>query len=305
LTRPGAAVTLLVSHANAEDLNGIYPTLVKLAILLNVNVVGYDYSGYGGSTGTLSRFHAFLASSCLAGARRRDRVEERSLMVLDSRKTLCHISTPGAPSEADCYADIDCVHSYLVHGRGIPHECIVLYGRSLGSGPSCYLAQKLCQQGLPVAALILQAPIASVFRVVLPRWWCGDGAVGWPWSRMSCSSFPFGGDKFCNVDRMEDITCPVLIAHGRKDSIVPFWHGKALLKRRRVAADSSSSFAATASNAVSSGKTPCPSEAELFTSLGMHHNYWETASDEEKFVGAVNDFLDHRVLARQRCWTGK
>jgi hypothetical protein len=52
LIRPGAAVTLLVSHANAEDLNGVYPTLVKLAVLLNVNVVGYDYSGYGGSTGT-------------------------------------------------------------------------------------------------------------------------------------------------------------------------------------------------------------------------------------------------------------
>jgi hypothetical protein len=55
IDKPGATVTLLVSHANAEDLNCTYPTLMKLAVLLNVNVVSYDYSGYGGSSGTLIR----------------------------------------------------------------------------------------------------------------------------------------------------------------------------------------------------------------------------------------------------------
>lgn len=33
---------------------------------------------------------------------------------------------------------------------------IVLYGRSIGSGPSCYLAERLSQDGTPVGGLILQ-----------------------------------------------------------------------------------------------------------------------------------------------------
>jgi pimeloyl-ACP methyl ester carboxylesterase len=159
----------------------------------------------------------------------------------------------------------------------------------------------LCQQDRSAAALILHAPFASVFRVVLPRWCCGAAAPA------PARSWSLIGDKFCNVDRMRDITCPVLIAHGQKDAIVPFWHGMALLKQRRraVAADSSSSSSATASTAVSSAPATCPSEAELFTTPGMHHNYWETKSDEEKFVGALNAFLDNHISVRQRWWTSK
>jgi hypothetical protein len=37
----------------------------------------------------------------------------------------------------------------------------------------------------------------------------------------------------------------------------------------------------------------------------MHHNYWETKSDEEKFVGALNAFLDNHISVRQRWWTSK
>jgi hypothetical protein len=33
---------------------------------------------------------------------------------------------------------------------------IVLYGRSIGSGPTCYLAQKLSKEEKPVGAIILQ-----------------------------------------------------------------------------------------------------------------------------------------------------
>lgn len=51
IERPGATIHLLVSHGNAEDLNMCYGFMRKMSILLNVNVVGYDYSGYGCSTG--------------------------------------------------------------------------------------------------------------------------------------------------------------------------------------------------------------------------------------------------------------
>ena len=48
----GANVTIIFSHGNAEDLNTCYGWMRRLSRELNVNVVGYDYTGYGLSTGT-------------------------------------------------------------------------------------------------------------------------------------------------------------------------------------------------------------------------------------------------------------
>ena len=44
-------MTLLYSHGNAEDLNISYGWMRRLSRALNVNVLGYDYTGYGISTG--------------------------------------------------------------------------------------------------------------------------------------------------------------------------------------------------------------------------------------------------------------
>jgi pimeloyl-ACP methyl ester carboxylesterase len=92
------------------------------------------------------------------------------------------LSQPSIPSEENCYADIDAAYDYLVNERQILPENIVLYGRSLGSGPSCYLAARTAEAGSPVAGLILHAPFLSVFRVVFES---------------GCTLI---GDKFPNVD---------------------------------------------------------------------------------------------------------
>lgn len=44
-------MTLLYSHGNAEDLNSSYSWMRRLSRDLNVNVIGYDYTGYALSTG--------------------------------------------------------------------------------------------------------------------------------------------------------------------------------------------------------------------------------------------------------------
>jgi hypothetical protein len=49
--RQGAKITILYSHGNAEDMNTCYWFLRKLSRKLKVNVLAYDYSGYGGSSG--------------------------------------------------------------------------------------------------------------------------------------------------------------------------------------------------------------------------------------------------------------
>jgi hypothetical protein len=60
--RRGAHVTMLFSHGNAEDLNSSYHWMKRLSKDLNVNVLGYDYSGYGEST--VSVFVRVAVVSC-------------------------------------------------------------------------------------------------------------------------------------------------------------------------------------------------------------------------------------------------
>lgn len=51
LPNPPAPLTILYSHGNAEDLGDVMPTLIRLHAL-GFAVMGYDYPGYGTSSGT-------------------------------------------------------------------------------------------------------------------------------------------------------------------------------------------------------------------------------------------------------------
>jgi predicted alpha/beta hydrolase family esterase len=108
------------------------------------------------------------------------------------------------------YADIDAAFEYLTQVVNLRPSQIILYGRSLGGGPSTYMAQKMSLAGTPVRGVVLQSPFLSTYRV----------AFHFRYSML--------GDKFCNVDRMHDITCPVFIVHGTNDEVVPFWNGQEL-----------------------------------------------------------------------------
>lgn len=118
----------------------------------------------------------------------------------------------GDPSEDYCFADISAAYSYLTSVLQIPPSSIILYGRSLGSGPSCFLAARTAEEGNAVGGLILHAPFLSVYRIVLE------------------SGCTLPGDRFPNVDFAPSIRSPVLFIHGTKDSIVPFNHSERLLE---------------------------------------------------------------------------
>lgn len=49
LKYPGAKMTLIYSHGNATDCGAMFIMYAMLALTLKVNVVGYDYTGYGSS----------------------------------------------------------------------------------------------------------------------------------------------------------------------------------------------------------------------------------------------------------------
>lgn len=112
----------------------------------------------------------------------------------------------GDPSEEAMYADIEAAYKYLTDIMGIPSEQIILYGWSLGSGPSVHLASKA-----PVRALVLQSALASVFRVAF------------------ATQFTWPGDMFANVDKICNVTCPIFIMHGAEDETVPLWHAQELV----------------------------------------------------------------------------
>lgn len=112
--------------------------------------MGYDYSGYGRST--------------------------------------------GSPSVANTLNDISACLEWLYAAGKHPSD-IVLYGQSVGSGPSVYLAA--ATDG--IAGLVLHSALASGMRVLNPNWkW-------WPsWL-----------DVYPNTQLLPKADCPVLVIHVR------------------------------------------------------------------------------------------
>ncbi|KAK6128297.1 hypothetical protein DH2020_037952 [Rehmannia glutinosa] len=115
---PMATSTVLYSHGNAADLGQMYELFIELSIHLRVNLLGYDYSGYGQSS--------------------------------------------GKPSEQNTYADIEAAFKCLEENYGTKQEDLILYGQSVGSGPTLDLAARLPR----LRAVVLHSPILSGVRVM-------------------------------------------------------------------------------------------------------------------------------------------
>jgi len=111
----------------------------------------------------------------------------------------------GICKEENVYADIKAAYQYLRDRLQIPWQQIIPYGRSLGTAPSTYLASIT-----PVRGLILQSPMLSIYRVPFHF------------------RYTLPGDILCNIDRIPNVRCPVLIMHGTRDELVPCWHGHKL-----------------------------------------------------------------------------
>lgn len=165
---PNSRFTLLFSHGNGEDLGLLTDYVDDLAKACRCDVLAYEYPGY-----SFSRI-----------------VEQHS------------------PSEAGCLRAIDCAYDFLVKDEGLSPDQIVLYGRSIGSGPSVDLASRQACGGV-----VLQSPIASGV-------WC----VGGPLASVLMSPV----DIFPNCSKARKIECPVAIIHGTDDEIVSIQNGKHL-----------------------------------------------------------------------------
>lgn len=124
----------------------------------------------------------------------------------------------GAPSESGCYDSINAAYDYLTKTLGVPPETIIIYGRSIGSGPSVDLASRVGKGG--AAGLILEAPLTSGARVM----WNNE-ALAWIGSSL---------DIFKNIEKIDRVEVPGCVMHGEADAIVPVSHGRELFSRMRA-----------------------------------------------------------------------
>jgi len=108
----------------------------------------------------------------------------------------------GRPSEAAVYRDVEAAFDFLTGTLHVPPERVISFGHSLGAAAAIHLAASRT-----VAGLIAQSPFVSSFRVI-------TRVQVVPW------------DKFNNARTIRSVHCPVLIAHGRRDEVIPFWHGE-------------------------------------------------------------------------------
>jgi abhydrolase domain-containing protein 17 len=114
------------------------------------------------------------------------------------------MSTGGPPSAAGATSDMDAVYRHAVETLRIPPSRIVLYGRSVGSGPATELAARV-----PSGGLVLESAFVSAFRVL---------------TRVTLLPF----DRFDNLRHIRRVRAPILVIHGTADEVIPVSHGRRL-----------------------------------------------------------------------------
>lgn len=115
----------------------------------------------------------------------------------------------GKASSEQIIIDCESVYDYLTLRLGIRPQNIIVFGRSIGSGPATHLAAHR-----RVGGLILMSPYTSI----------RDVAKNIAGSVMQY----FVADRFRNIDKMKNISCAVCFLHGMKDKLIPVKHSQDL-----------------------------------------------------------------------------
>ncbi|MGJ8641967.1 MAG: alpha/beta hydrolase [Luteolibacter sp.] len=112
----------------------------------------------------------------------------------------------GTPSEASCERAISAAWERLME-KGVKPQDIIIMGRSVGSGPSVWLAGR----EKDTAGMILLSPFKSAFTTV--------------------TRIPIlPGDRFPNLKRIKNINLPLLVIHGTEDGVINCSHGESLVE---------------------------------------------------------------------------
>ncbi|KAJ0051419.1 hypothetical protein Pint_03514 [Pistacia integerrima] len=240
LKNPYARLTLLYSHGNAADLGQLYDLFVQLKVNLRVNLMGLNgteklflafsirhsisYNLDLADTSSFFLLHLIFLLSLhllnfmiqirlfwLWSLHWEDRVTfvvlSRLVTLMDLFSAICDVQ----PSESNTYADIEAVYQCLQTEYGVSQEDLILYGQSVGSGPTLHLASKLPR----LRGVVLHSGILSGLRVLCHV------------------KFTFCFDIYANINKIQKVKCPVLVIHGTEDDVVNWLHGNKLWKMAR------------------------------------------------------------------------
>ncbi|CAD8138905.1 unnamed protein product [Paramecium octaurelia] len=112
----------------------------------------------------------------------------------------------GYPTDINLLYDIESAYIFLVDQLQFEPRNIIIYGYSIGSGPSTNLASRH-----DVGGLIIHSGLSSGLRVIDPT--------------IDHTSY---NDIFPNLDYIVDVTAPVYLLHGGADSMINVVHAEQL-----------------------------------------------------------------------------
>jgi uncharacterized protein len=119
----------------------------------------------------------------------------------------------GSISENGFYLDADAAYNYLIREKGFEPKRIIIYGRSVGTGVAVEMARKKLCKGL-----ILESPYSSLRKLANEK-----VPFFFPSLYMRYS--------FNNLEKINEIKCPIVFLHGNIDEIIPAAHSKRLFEK--------------------------------------------------------------------------
>ena len=197
--------TILYCHGHDVDLASMYNHLCTLSALLNVDVMSFEYEGHG--------------------------------LSVKSRGNTLTTTTPAPPTtvtkveqplslEEQCRADIQTCYHYLIRNRHIPPSSIILYGKSAGSGPVCWLADLLYQRKKKavVAMTTTTKAKSNTERSSRKEW--KSPPLGGIVLHSAFLSHPRGGGSYVGLSTCSSdySNLPVYLIHGTMDDVIPIQH---------------------------------------------------------------------------------
>jgi uncharacterized protein len=118
----------------------------------------------------------------------------------------------GKPTEKNLYHDAGEAVKWL-NSLGINNKDIILYGESLGTGVATELGKKNIFGGI-----ILESPFTSIEKAA---------KIYYPYLPINLVL----KDRYDSIEKIQSITVPILIMHGKKDNIVPQKMGLELFQK--------------------------------------------------------------------------
>ena len=126
------------------------------------------------------------------------------------------MATLAARAKTGLYADGRAAIAWL-QSRGVGREQLVIVGNSIGSG----VAVQMASEARP-AALLLISPFTALPDLAAEQF-------SWLPARLLVL------DRFENLAKIGKISVPILIMHGKADSLIPYSHALRLAQANRTA----------------------------------------------------------------------